>query len=77
MPEMTGLELQRRLAALGCCPPTIFVTAYDTPQTRDQIRQSGCSELLLKPFDQDLLLSAIAGALQRSSPAVAMPPVAR
>ncbi len=59
MPVMSGLELQEKLAAQGYCVPVIFVTAYDTPQTREQARRAGCFGLLLKPFDNEVLLRSI------------------
>ncbi len=63
MPEMTGLELQARLAAQGWCVPVILMTAYDTPQTRQRARQAGGFGLLLKPFDKQALLNAVAAAV--------------
>jgi len=66
MPEMTGLQLQGRLADQGYCMPVIFVTAYDTPQTRAHARQAGAFGLLLKPFDKETLLQAIQVALSAS-----------
>lgn len=59
MPDMTGLELYDKLTAQGSCLPVIFVTAYDTPQTRERAHQAGSFGLLLKPFDQEVLLRAI------------------
>jgi len=63
MPDMTGLQLQERLAAQGACLPIIFVTAYDTPQTREAARKGGAFDLLLKPFDKEALLGAIRAAV--------------
>ena len=68
MPGMSGLELQERLAADGSCLPIIFVTAYDTPQTRESARRAGGFGLLLKPFDQQALLQTIAFALSGQPP---------
>ena len=33
---MSGLELQRQLAAIGTAAPTIFMTAHDDPRAREQ-----------------------------------------
>lgn len=63
MPEMTGLQLQENLAAQGCQVPIIFMTAYDTPQTREHAGRPGSMGLLLKPFDKQSLLDAIQAAL--------------
>jgi len=64
MPEMTGFELQDRLAAQDFCVPVIFVTAHDTPQTRARARRAGSFGFLLKPFDPQALFRAIAEAVR-------------
>jgi len=63
MPEMTGLELQDQLTAQGSSLPLIFVTAYETPVTREHALRAGSFGLLLKPFDQQALLQAVQKAL--------------
>jgi FixJ family two-component response regulator len=65
MPEMTGLQLLERLEPLGCCLPVIFVTAFDTPQTREQARRAGAFGFLLKPFANHALVRAIQQAMGR------------
>jgi len=67
MPEMTGLQLQQVLAAEGCCVPVIMMTAYDTPQIREQAHKLGSLGLLLKPFDQEVLLRAVREAIRCES----------
>ena len=67
MPEMSGLELQDRLAAQESCVPVIFMTAHDTPQTRERIHSAGSFGLLLKPFANEALLGAIREALNCQS----------
>ncbi len=72
MPEMTGLELHERLVASGVHLPVVFVTAFDTPQTRERASKAGSAGLLLKPFDEAALLQAISsatGARKGSNPA--------
>jgi two-component system response regulator FixJ len=68
MPEMSGLELQDRLAAHGSCAPVILMTGYDTPQTRLRARQAGGFGFLLKPFDKQALLNAVAAAVSGELP---------
>ncbi len=63
MPEMTGLDLQEQLSAKGLCLPVVFVTAYDTPQTRERAHKAGSFGLLLKPFDKAALVRAIETAI--------------
>ena len=64
MPGMSGLQLQSRLAALGCKIPIIFVTAYDDTTSRRLALQSGAVAFLGKPFSDELLLHAIRSALR-------------
>jgi len=64
MPGMTGLELQDRLCDRGSSLPILFVTAYDTPQTREHARRAGSLGLLLKPFGQEALLRALRQAIE-------------
>jgi RNA polymerase sigma factor (sigma-70 family) len=62
MPERSGLELQRDLAAAKRQVPIIFITAHaDVPMTV-QAMKGGAIEFLTKPFrDQDLLDAVEAG----------------
>ncbi len=62
---MTGFELQEHLVGAGSRLPVIFITAHDDPPTRERARQAGAVAYLPKPFDDALLLEAIARALGR------------
>jgi FixJ family two-component response regulator len=64
MPGMSGLELQRRLAAEGRRLPIIFITAHDNPEVRAQALRGGAVAFLPKPFNEQALLSAIGMALE-------------
>jgi FixJ family two-component response regulator len=65
MPGLSGLELQRMLNAEGNDLPIIFVTAHaDVPLTVRAMK-AGAMEVLTKPFDDQVLLDAIAQALER------------
>src|SRR5262245_1277014 len=50
MPEMSGLELQRRLVADGCKIPVIFITAHGDESARAQALKDGAVDYLFKPF---------------------------
>jgi len=64
MPGMSGLELQRRLAA-GCREiPVIFITAHGDGAARLQALKDGAVGYLLKPFREEALLEAIHVALK-------------
>jgi FixJ family two-component response regulator len=68
MPGMNGLQLQRHLAASGYKIPIIFITAYDSKESRQQAMQAGAVAFLSKPFNDELLLETIRGTLRESEP---------
>jgi FixJ family two-component response regulator len=71
LPDLNGLELQKRLAIEHIDMPIIFITGHgDVPQSV-QAMKAGALEFLTKPVDNDALVSAIRNALQRSSFALA------
>src|SRR5260370_38579925 len=65
LPQMSGLDFQRRLAETGVEIPIIFITAHgDIPMSVTALK-SGAVEFLTKPFRDQDLLDAIQQALQR------------
>lgn len=65
MPQMNGLELVRRLRAAGVNMPVIVITGHgDIPLAVEAMRE-GVLDFIEKPFDEDVLLSAIDMALAR------------
>ena len=70
LPGLSGLELQPQLAERTDMP-IIFITGYgDVPMTVRAMK-AGAVEFLTKPFDDDVLLSAIRNALERSQAVLA------
>src|SRR6266403_1025249 len=70
LPGLNGLELQKRVAIERTDVPIIFITGYgDVPMTV-QAMKAGAVEFLTKPFSDDVLLSAIRHALERSHTAL-------
>lgn len=65
MPGLTGLELQRVLAASGCERPIVFITARGDIPASVQAMKAGAVDFLTKPFDDEELLSAIRTALEK------------
>lgn len=61
--DMTGFELQERLAADRAVIPIIFITAHDDAATRERVRLSGVALYLRKPFERRVLLDAIRQAI--------------
>ena len=61
MPEIDGLELQRRLKPLDM--PVIVITGHgDVPLAVEAMR-AGAVDFVEKPFDDEVLLSAVRSAL--------------
>jgi FixJ family two-component response regulator len=60
---MSGFELQTQLTADRVLIPIIFITAHDNVLTRERIERSGAAAYLRKPFNDELLLDAIRGAV--------------
>ena len=63
MPEMSGLELQRRLSAAGYRTPIIFVTASPNEKTRLRVFRDGAVGYLSKPVGEKSLLVSLNRAL--------------
>jgi FixJ family two-component response regulator len=65
LPDASGLELQRDLAAAGVHIPIIFITGHaDVPMTVRAMK-AGAVEFLTKPFRGQELLEAIQEAIAR------------
>ena len=65
LPDLNGLDLQKRLVGRDDMP-IIFITGYgDVPMTV-QAMKAGAVEFLTKPFSDEVLLSAIRQAIERS-----------
>src|SRR6202022_2519859 len=70
LPGLNGLDLQKRVAVDRTDMPIIFITGYgDVPMTV-QAMKAGAVEFLTKPFGDDVLLSAIRDAIERSHTAL-------
>jgi FixJ family two-component response regulator len=65
LPGISGLELQRRLAADGQNIPAIIITANGNEKAQAEAVASGAIAFLKKPFKEEVLLAAIRSALER------------
>ena len=65
LPQMSGLDFQRRLTEIGMQIPIIFITAHGDVPMSVRALKSGAVEFLTKPFRDQDLLDAIQQALQR------------
>jgi FixJ family two-component response regulator len=67
MPEIDGLELQRRLTHSGRLLPIVFLTGHgDIPMSVQAIK-AGAEDFLTKPVTDADLLFAVRAALRRSA----------
>jgi len=65
LPERSGLDFQRELAAAGVTPPIVFVTGHGDIPMSVQAMKAGAIEFLTKPFREQDLLDAISVGLAR------------
>lgn len=70
LPELNGLALQQLIAAERTETPIIFVTGYGDIPTSVKAMKAGAAEFLTKPFGDDVMLSSIEQALERSQAAI-------
>ncbi|HUJ41501.1 MAG TPA: response regulator [Candidatus Acidoferrales bacterium] len=75
MPGMNGLEAARAIRAselpLGRSTPILAVTANDSTEDREHIRQAGMDGHLRKPFGRDGLYRAVEDAASAAEPSTA------
>jgi two-component system response regulator FixJ len=65
MPEMSGLDLVRRLRELSIALPVIVITGHADVPLAVEAMKAGVSDFIEKPFDDEVLLKALRTALQR------------
>ena len=64
MPAMSGFELQSAIAGTSRELPVVFITGHGDDSLRSQALQAGAVDVLLKPIDEEQLVSAIEKALE-------------
>jgi FixJ family two-component response regulator len=69
LPDLNGLDLQQ-LVADRIEMPTIFITACADVPTTVRAMKAGALEFLTKPFRNEVLLSSIGNAIERSQAAL-------
>ena len=63
MPGLSGLDLLQRLKDIGLAIPVIVVTGHGDVPLAVEAMKSGAFDFFEKPFDDDILLSAVEAAL--------------
>jgi two-component system response regulator FixJ len=66
MPEMSGIEMLRRIQALPNKLPVIVITGHGDITIAVEAMKLGASDFLEKPYDDEALVAAIRAALTRS-----------
>jgi len=59
MPDMTGLELLRKLRSSGGAPPSIVITGQGDVALKDKAIEAGAITMMHKPVDGDELVTLI------------------
>lgn len=65
LPDLSGLDLQKRIVD-RVHMPIIFITGHGDVPMSVQAMKAGAVEFLTKPLDDEVLLAAIAAAVERS-----------
>ncbi|MDD2869545.1 response regulator transcription factor [Neomegalonema sp.] len=72
MPGLDGLEMLKRLRAMGCDTPALFLTALDQVDHRVEGLRAGAEDYLVKPYAFPELLARIEGLARRRTPEAAV-----
>src|SRR5260370_12299050 len=70
LPDLNGLDLQKRLATDRVTMPIIFITGHGDVPMAVRAMKAGAVEFLNKPYSDETLLSAIQQAIECSDPAL-------
>jgi two-component system response regulator FixJ len=65
MPEMSGVDLLRRLKELNVPMPVIVITGHGDIQLAVEAMKIGAIDFIEKPFDDERLLTSVKSALER------------
>lgn len=66
MPEMSGIELVRRLRELGSSLPVVVITGHGDVPLAVEAMKAGVVDFIEKPFEDDAILAAIGMALAKT-----------
>jgi FixJ family two-component response regulator len=70
LPDLNGLDLQKRLATDRVAMPIIFITGHGDVPMAVRAMKAGAVEFLNKPYSDEMLLSAIQQAIECSDAAL-------
>jgi two-component system response regulator FixJ len=67
MPEITGIDLLRRVKESGVDIPVIVITGHGDVSLAVEAMKIGAVDFLEKPFDDDLLVASVRSALNKDA----------
>jgi two-component system response regulator FixJ len=67
MPDMSGIELLRRLKELKVGVPVIVITGHGDIALAVEAMKIGAADFFEKPFDDDLLVASVRAALRQQA----------
>jgi len=65
MPDITGIELLRKMRAKACQIPAIVITGHGDVALAVEAMKAGAADFIEKPFDEEAILDAVKTALER------------
>jgi two-component system response regulator FixJ len=69
MPDMSGIDLLRKIKELGIAIPVIVITGHGDITLAVEAMKIGAADFLEKPFDDDQLLAAVRATLDQDADA--------
>jgi two-component system response regulator FixJ len=66
MPDITGIELLRKMRAKACHIPAIVITGHGDVPLAVEAMKAGAADFIEKPFDEEAILDAVKTALGQS-----------
>lgn len=68
LPDLSGIEVVKRLRATGRDTPCVLVSADDRPEVQERSLSAGAFRFMVKPLAPDDLMRAITDALDPERP---------
>ena len=65
MPGMDGITTLEEIGRLGLFTQTVILTGHGTSETAEKAKKMGAHDFLSKPFDLNVLVASIEGALKK------------
>ena len=70
MPSMDGVELIKALKSMGCILPVIVITGHADVTRAVDAMKAGATDFIEKPYESELILRLVRGALEANEEAV-------